>query len=70
MHCWHQIVSVYPARSDDEYGDVVVDTKQSMAVFREWLARARPADGELRRPLHFKRVVRPVEAAYRLPAPG
>lgn len=66
MHCWHQLVSVYRAREDDEYGDVVVDTKKSMEVFREWMARARPAAGPLRRPLHFKRVVRPAESAFRL----
>jgi anaerobic selenocysteine-containing dehydrogenase len=67
MHCWHQKVTVFPARSDDRYGDVLVDTKKSMEVFTEWLAKARPAKpGGLRRPLWFKRVVRPVDDAYRL----
>jgi anaerobic selenocysteine-containing dehydrogenase len=68
MHCWHQKVAVYPARSDDQYGDVVVDTNKSMEVYREWLAKARPAPGPggLRRPLHFKRVARPDERTYRL----
>jgi hypothetical protein len=68
MHCWHQHVTVERAKPDDRYGDVFVDTNASMDVFREWLARARPAPGPdgLRRPLHFKRVLRPVEATYRL----
>jgi hypothetical protein len=67
MHCWHQKVTVFPSRSDDRYGDVLVDTKKSLEVFAEWLARARPAKpGGLRRPLWFKRVVRPSDDAYRL----
>jgi hypothetical protein len=41
-----------------------------MAVFEEWLAKARPAgrfgkDG-LRRPLHLKRVCRPTDGAFQL----
>ena len=69
MHCWHQKVTVRKAAAEDRYGDIAVDTNQSMAVFREWLARTRPAPGPggLRRPLHFARVVRPADAAYRLP---
>ena len=41
----------------------------AMAVYREWKAQAKPAPGPggLRRPLHWKRVVRPVDAAFRLP---
>jgi anaerobic selenocysteine-containing dehydrogenase len=66
MHCWHQAVKVERARDGDLYGDVVVDTSKSMAVYREWLALARPAQGELRRPLHFARAVKPSAAAYRL----
>ncbi len=70
MHCWHQKVTVTPAEPGDCYGDVFVDTNRSMQVFEEWLQRARPAgqhgkDG-LRRPLHFKRVCRPDDAAFRL----
>ena len=40
-----------------------------MEVFCEWLAKARPALdlGGLRRVLHFARVVRPTDAAYRVP---
>jgi anaerobic selenocysteine-containing dehydrogenase len=67
MHCWHQRVRVERARAEDRYGDVVVDTNLSMEVYREWLAKARPAKGPLRRPLHFARAVRPAAEAYRLP---
>ena len=51
---------------DDRYGDVVVDTARSMEVYREWLARTRPAPGPdgLRRPLWLKRPLRPT------PQPG
>jgi anaerobic selenocysteine-containing dehydrogenase len=66
MHCWHQAVTVERARSDDQYADVFVDTTKSMAVYREWVALARPAKGELRRPLHFARAVKPTAAAYKL----
>lgn len=71
MHCWHQRVTVTAAAPGDRYGDVFVDTKRSMQVFEEWLARTKPA-GEygpgLRRPLHFKRVCRPSDASYTLPS--
>ncbi|HHM13139.1 MAG TPA: formate dehydrogenase, partial [Planctomycetaceae bacterium] len=29
MHCWHQKCCVEPARAEDRYGDVVVDTKKA-----------------------------------------
>jgi anaerobic selenocysteine-containing dehydrogenase len=66
MHCWHQAVRVERARPSDCYADVFVDTNKSMAVYREWLALARPAQGELRRPLHFARAVKPAAGAYRM----
>jgi anaerobic selenocysteine-containing dehydrogenase len=70
MHCWHQKVKVTRAEPGDRYGDVYVDTAQSMAVFEEWLAKSRPAGehgpGDLRRPLHLKRVCRPTEESFRL----
>ena len=70
MHCWHQKVTVTKAEAGDRYGDVYVDTNKSMAVFEEWLARTRPADTHgkdgMRRPLHFKRVCRPTDNAYKL----
>jgi anaerobic selenocysteine-containing dehydrogenase len=71
MHCWHQKVTVEKARPGDLYGDVFADTNKSMEVYREWKAKARPAPGPdgLRRPLHFKRAVRPADAAYRFGAP-
>jgi len=64
MHCWHQVVRVEPAHPEDRYGDLLVDTHASMAVYREWLALARPARGPLRRPLELARAVRPVDAAF------
>ncbi len=68
MHCWHQAVTVERAREGDRYGDVVVDPRRSMEIYREWRARARPAPGPggLRRPLHFARAVRPSNDAYRV----
>ena len=68
MHCWHQKVTVGKAEPGDQYGDTFVDTNKSMAIYREWLAKTRPATGKLRRPLELKRVVRPVDAAFELPA--
>ena len=66
MHCWHQRVRVEPARADDKYGDVIVDTTRSHEVYRKWLELARPAPGPggLRRPLWFSRPVRPEDNAY------
>jgi len=71
MHCWHQKVTVEKARPQDQYGDVYVDTVQSMAVYHEWLERARPAPGPdgTRRPRHFKRVARPAEDTFSLEGP-
>jgi anaerobic selenocysteine-containing dehydrogenase len=68
MHCWHQRVKVERAHEGDRYGDVEVDTKKSMEVYREWLALARttPRPSNLRRPLHFARAVRPSADAYRI----
>lgn len=66
MHCWHQVVSVEPAHTGDNYGDIFVDTQKSMEVFKEWLALTRKADRPdgLRRPLWFARAVRPSAKAY------
>lgn len=73
MHCWHQQVRLEKARPEDRYGDVEVDTEAAHAVYREWLARARPprrADG-LRRPLWLARSMRPATRAfYREPGAG
>lgn len=65
QHCWHQRVVVERAGKGDRYGDVVVDCGKSMEVYREWLAKAKPAAGPLRRPLWMDRVLRPAEECYR-----
>lgn len=66
MHCWHQRVRLEKAGPHDQYGDIYVDTNRSMAVYREWLEMTRPAPGPngLRRPLWFKRALRPDDSAY------
>ena len=71
-HCWHQkALSVRKAKANEKHGDVFVDTKRSMEVYREWHALARSAvdhspDGT-RRPIWLKRPLKPVKNAYRLP---
>ncbi len=67
MHCWLQKVTIGPARAGDAYGDVVVDTRRSHELYREWLAMTRPGPGPggLRRPLWFARPVKPRASAYR-----
>jgi hypothetical protein len=66
MHCWHQKVRIERAQTGDEYGDIFVDTKKSMEVYREWLKMARPAPGigGLRRPFWMKRALRPTDETY------
>ena len=66
MHCWHQKVRLEPARPDDKYGDIFVDTEKSMEQYREWLELTRPAPGPggVRRPLWFKRALRPSEEMF------
>lgn len=72
MHCWHQSVRVTPAEPEDRCGDVFVDTRKSMEVFREWMQRTRwpvgpdpGTDGRrLRRPLWLNRPLRPADQAY------
>ena len=66
MHCWHQKVTVTRARPEDRYGDIHVDTRRSSEVYRQWLARARPAAGAWRRPHWMLRPFRPDVSAYRL----
>jgi anaerobic selenocysteine-containing dehydrogenase len=69
MHCWHQKVTVSRARGEDHYGDVFVDTRRSMEVYREWLGKARPGPGPggLRRPTWLDRPLRPAEEMFRVP---
>ncbi|MBI1848298.1 MAG: molybdopterin-dependent oxidoreductase [Candidatus Rokubacteria bacterium] len=68
QHCWHQRVRVARAGPDDRYGDIVVDTNKSYAVYRDWLALARPAPGpgNLRRPLWLPRAFRPDVSTYKV----
>ncbi len=69
MHCWHHKVTVTPARDGDRHGDVQVDTRKSMEVYRQWLAMARPAPGPdgLRRPLWMNRPLRPATELFYVP---
>jgi anaerobic selenocysteine-containing dehydrogenase len=68
MHCWHQkAINVSKAGPNDRNGDIKVDTNKSLQVYREWLATARPGPGPagLRRPLWFKRPLKPdIEQFY------
>ena len=68
MHCWHQRVTLEKAGPDDRYGDIVVDTARSHEVYKEWLAKTRPAPGPdgTRRPWWFDRPLRPTRDAYRM----
>ena len=66
MHCWHQRVRIEQPHAGDKYGDIFVDTTKSMENYYEWLKLTRPAPGPdgLRRPLWFKRPLKPVKEAY------
>jgi anaerobic selenocysteine-containing dehydrogenase len=68
MHCWHQKVVVSRAFPEDRYGDVLVDSEKSMAVYRAWKEQTRPAPGPggLRRPLWLDRPLRPAEEMFKL----
>ncbi|MPY96539.1 MAG: molybdopterin-dependent oxidoreductase [Actinophytocola sp.] len=71
MHCWLQKVSMEPARPEDRYGDVYVDTRRSAEVYREWLAKTTPAlgpDGQ-RRPEFMMRPLAPTRRGYRTESP-
>ncbi|MCA9649352.1 MAG: molybdopterin-dependent oxidoreductase [Myxococcales bacterium] len=71
-HCWLQkAVDVRKAGPDEHHGDVFVDTRKSMEIYRKWHALTRSAidhspDGT-RRPLWFKRPLKPVRASFDLP---
>jgi anaerobic selenocysteine-containing dehydrogenase len=68
QHCWHQKVVVSRPGPDDRYGDIFVDTNRAFEVYKQWLAKARPAPGpgNLRRPLWLPRAFKPDASAYRL----
>ena len=71
-HCWLQkAIDVRKAEPGERHGDVYVDTRKSMEIYRQWHALARSAvdhspDGT-RRPWWFKRPLKPVREAYALP---
>jgi hypothetical protein len=69
MHCWHQRVFVEKAGPEDSYGDIVVDTTRAHEIYKEWMARTRPAPGPsgLRRPMWLDRPLRPSAEAYKMP---
>jgi anaerobic selenocysteine-containing dehydrogenase len=68
MHCWHQRVKVEKAGPDDHYGDISVDTDASHRIYKEWMAKTRPAPGPdgTRRPMWFDRPLRPKPEAYKI----
>ena len=68
QHAWHQRVRVERARPEDHEGDVYADTERAHAIYREWLAMARPAPGPggMRRPHWLLRPLRPSIDAYRV----
>jgi anaerobic selenocysteine-containing dehydrogenase len=68
MHCWHQRVRVDKAGPNDRYGDISVDTDASHRLYKEWMAKTRPAPGPdgTRRPMWFDRPLRPVPDAYKI----
>ena len=67
-HAWHQKVRVTKAEPGDRDGDIEVDTAKSHAIYKEWLALARPAPGPdgMRRPYWLLRPLRPSVDAYRM----
>ena len=71
-HCWLQrAISVRRALPDERHGDVFVDTRKSMEVYRRWREMTRPASAHspdgTRRPYWLKRPLKPTREAYRLP---
>jgi len=59
-------VRVKRAEPDAQEGDVEVDRGKAREVYQQWLERTRPGPGPggLRRPLWFKRPIRPADEAY------
>jgi hypothetical protein len=70
MHCWHQAVRVTPAEPGDCHGDVSVDTARSREVYREWMAKTRPAGSyspdATRRPAWLMRPLKPAPETFAL----
>ena len=73
-HCWLQkAVLVRKAQKGENFGDVSVDTKKSMMIYRDWLNKTRSArehspDGN-RRPLWLKRPLKPTNETYKIDHP-
>jgi len=69
MHCWHQRVRIEKAGTNDQYGDIFVDTNKSHEIYKEWLKMTRPAPGpnNLRRPLWMARALRPATETFYFP---
>ncbi len=67
MHAWHQNVTITKAEDGDHYGDVVVDTNQSFAIYQQWLDLTKPGPGPdgTRRPMWLARPIKPTPDAYR-----
>ena len=61
-------MTVEKAATSDSYGDIVVDTNESFRLYKEWMAKTRPAPGPdgTRRPYWFDRPLRPVKDAYKI----
>jgi len=61
-------VRIEPPQPGDRYGDLFVDTNKAHENYKEWLKMTRPAPGPdgLRRPLWFKRPLRPAEETFYL----
>jgi hypothetical protein len=68
MHCWHQKVKIARALPGEKYGDIHVDTRKSHEVYAQWLAMARPPQGEMRRPNWMLRPFRPDASMFRRPS--
>jgi hypothetical protein len=60
------------ASPTDRNGDIRVDTAKSMQIYREWLAKTKPAPdpGGRRRPLWFKRPLKPEKSLFNLEEVG
>ena len=72
-HCWHQKVRLTKPGPGERYGDIVVDTNKSFAIFKEWnkLAKDRETHpGGLRRPPRMNRPWRRSKLSQEHPSKG
>jgi len=65
---WQQAVQGEKAAASDSYGDRVLEAKEPFRLYKEWMAKTRPAPGPdgTRRPYWFDRPLRPVKDAYKI----